>query len=71
MTTVTRSCSSPNVVYVRMLNDQLHRELAGPGGQSGTTTDSSATGLQPAPNPSDKPHPGPTSKANPAPTSRS
>ncbi|MGW5226867.1 IS110 family transposase [Nocardia niigatensis] len=46
-----------NVVYARMLNDQLQREMTGPGGQSGTTPDSSATGLQPAPNPSDKPHP--------------
>lgn len=60
-----------NVVYVRMLNDQLQRESAGPGGQSGTTTDSSATGLQPAPDPSDKPHPGPINQANPTPTSQS
>ncbi|MGW4126497.1 hypothetical protein [Nocardia sp. NPDC004711] len=59
-----------NTVYKRMLNDQLQRESAGPGGQSGTTIDSSATGLQPAPDPSDKP-PGPTNQANPTPTSQS
>jgi hypothetical protein len=47
-----------NVVFARMLADQKRRE-AGPGGQSGTTTDSSATGLTPDTGPSDKPHPGP------------
>jgi transposase len=48
-----------NVVFARMLADQKRRE-AGPGGQSGTTTDSSATGLTPDTGPSDKPRPGPT-----------
>ncbi|MFD0360701.1 IS110 family transposase [Nocardia sp. GCM10030253] len=48
-----------NVVYARMLADQRRRELAGPGGQSGTTTDSSATGSNPNTDPSDKPQPGP------------
>ncbi|MFJ4654833.1 IS110 family transposase [Nocardia sp. NPDC088792] len=57
-----------NVVYARMLTDHRRRELAGPGGQSGTTTDSSATGSNPHTSPSDKPHPGPTHKASPAPT---
>ncbi|MGW5113776.1 IS110 family transposase [Nocardia sp. NPDC004123] len=60
-----------NTVYARILDDPRKRESAGPGGQSGTTPDSSATGLQPAPDPSDKPHPGPTNQANPTPTSRS
>ncbi|WP_083914048.1 IS110 family transposase [Nocardia concava] len=54
-----------NVVYARMLADQRRREWAGPGGQSGTTTASSATELQPAPGPSDKPQPGPNTQANP------
>ncbi|MFF3227214.1 transposase [Nocardia suismassiliense] len=57
-----------NVVYARMLADQQCREWAGPGGQSGTTTDSSATGSNPHTDPSDKPHPGPTNQANPTPT---
>ncbi|MFE4460423.1 IS110 family transposase [Nocardia tengchongensis] len=57
-----------NVVYVRMLTDQRSRELTGPGGQSGTTTHSSATGSNPHTGPSDKPHPGPVFQANPAPT---
>ncbi|MFF5035155.1 IS110 family RNA-guided transposase [Nocardia salmonicida] len=47
-----------NVVYRRMLDDQLRREKASPGGQSGTTTDSSATGSTPHTATSDKPHPG-------------
>ncbi|MFJ9365854.1 transposase [Nocardia sp. NPDC101769] len=57
-----------NTVYARMLADQQRRELAGPGGQSGTTTDSSATGSNPHTGPSDRPHPGPTLKASSAPT---
>jgi transposase len=48
-----------NVVYARMLNDQKQREAAGPGGQSGTTLQSSATGLTPDTGPSDKPQPEP------------
>ena len=47
-----------NVVFARMLADQKRRE-AGPGGQPGTTTDSSAAGLTPDTGPSDKPRPGP------------
>ncbi|GAB2630346.1 IS110 family RNA-guided transposase [Nocardia goodfellowii] len=58
-----------NVVYTRMLADQQRCELAGPGGQSGTTTDSSATGSNPSTDPSDKPQPGPNKQANPAPAS--
>ncbi|MFF0638003.1 IS110 family transposase [Nocardia sp. NPDC004151] len=54
-----------NVIYARMLADHRHREWAGPGGQSGTTPDSSATGFNPHTDPSDKPHPGPALKANP------
>ncbi|ASF08717.1 hypothetical protein NBRGN_038_01570 [Nocardia brasiliensis NBRC 14402] len=57
-----------NVVYARMLADQRRREWAGPGGQSGTATDSSATGSNPHTDPSDKPHPGPAIQANPAST---
>ncbi|WP_067574400.1 IS110 family transposase [Nocardia acidivorans] len=59
-----------NVVYARMLADQRRREWADPGGQTGTTTDSSATELQPEPGPSDKPQPGPTTQANPRPPLR-
>ena len=36
-----------NVVFARMLADQKRREEAGPGGQPGTTADSSATDLTP------------------------
>jgi hypothetical protein len=56
-----------NVVYARMLADQKRREAAGPGGQSGTTLNSSVTGLTPHTGPSDKPHSGPaTSQPTPA-----
>jgi transposase len=48
-----------NVVYARMLGDQKRREAAGPGGQSGTTLQSSVTGLTPDTGPSDKPQPEP------------
>ncbi|MFE4463121.1 IS110 family transposase [Nocardia tengchongensis] len=54
-----------NVIYTRMLSDHDGRELAGPGGQSGATTDSGATGFNPHTDPSDKPHPGPTEQTNP------
>ncbi|MGV9839197.1 transposase, partial [Nocardia niigatensis] len=54
-----------NTVYTRMLADQQRRELPGPGGQSGMTTDSSATGSNPHTGPSNKPQPGPIHKANP------
>ncbi|MFD6163538.1 IS110 family transposase [Nocardia sp. NPDC060256] len=59
-----------NVVYTRMLTDQQRNELAGPGGQTGTTTDSSATGLTPHTDPSDKPQPGPIKQINPKTTAR-
>lgn len=36
-----------NVVYTQMLADQQRREAAGPGGQQGHDSDSSATGSQP------------------------
>ena len=48
-----------NVVYTRMLADQKRREEAGPGGQAGTSTDSSVTDLTPDIGSSEKPHPGP------------
>jgi transposase len=47
-----------NVVFARMADDQNRREAAGPGGQSGTTLQSSATDLTPDIGSSDKPHPG-------------
>jgi len=49
-----------NVVYQRMLADQRRRDTASPGGHSGATTDSSATGPTPHTDPSDKPQLGPT-----------
>jgi transposase len=56
-----------NVVYARMLADQKRREAAGPGGQSGTTLQSSVTGLTPDTGPSDKPQPEPaTTQPTPA-----
>ena len=52
-----------NVVFARMLADQKRREEAGPGGQPGTTTDSSATDLTPDIGSSEKPHPGPATQS--------
>ncbi len=49
-----------NVVYQPILTDQRRRDAASPGGHSGATTDSSATGPTPHTDPSDKPQPGPT-----------
>ncbi|MCU1641389.1 MAG: family transposase [Nocardia sp.] len=60
-----------NAVYTRMVADQDRREFAGPGGQSGTTTDSNVTGFNPRTDPSDKPHPEPTKQGNPATASTS
>ncbi|MBE8520700.1 IS110 family transposase [Amycolatopsis sp. H6(2020)] len=51
-----------NVVYARMLADQRRREAAGPGGHSGTTLQSSVTGLTPDTGPSDKPQPEPANR---------
>ncbi|WP_280464690.1 IS110 family transposase [Nocardia brasiliensis] len=53
-----------NVVYARMLADQRRREKASPGGQSGATTDSNATGSTPHTGTSDKPQPGLTKHQN-------
>jgi transposase len=70
--TVSRTSSSAlkrrlsNVVYVRMLADQNRCEAAGLGGHSGTTLQSSVTGLTPDTGPSDKPQPEPAI-AQPAP----
>jgi len=58
-----------NVVFACMLADQKRRG-AGPGGQPGTTTDSSAAGLTPDTGPSDKPHPGPATPQPKRPSSR-
>ncbi|MFG3602422.1 IS110 family RNA-guided transposase [Micromonospora chersina] len=55
-----------NVVYARMLADQKRRQVAGPGGHSGTTLQSSVTDLTPDIGSSDKPLPGPaTSQPRP------
>ncbi|WP_197699013.1 hypothetical protein [Micromonospora inositola] len=48
-----------NVAYARMIADQKRRQVAGPGGHSGTTLQSSVTDLTPDIGPSDKPLPGP------------
>ena len=48
-----------NLVYARMLADHNRRQTAGPGGQSGTTLQPSATDPTPDIGSSDKPHPGP------------
>jgi transposase len=47
-----------NVVFRRMLADQRRDEKTSPGGHSGTTLQSSATGLTPRTGPSEKPLPG-------------
>ena len=52
-----------NVIYARMLADQKRCEAAGPGGQPGTTTDSSVTDLTPDIGSSEKPRPGPATKS--------
>jgi hypothetical protein len=58
-----------NVVFARMLADQNRREKAGPGGHSGTTLQSSVTGVTPDTGPSDKPQPRPaTNQPTPATT---
>ena len=57
-----------NVVYARMIADHNRRDAAGPGGHSGTTLQSSVTGLTPHTGPSDKPHPEPaTNQPRPQP----
>ena len=48
-----------NVVYARMVADQNRREAPGPAGHSGTTLQSSVTGLTPDTGPSNQPLPGP------------
>jgi transposase len=55
-----------NVVFACMLADQKRREEAGPGGQPGTTTDSSVTDLTPDIGSSEKPHPGPATQSRTA-----
>jgi transposase len=55
-----------NVVFTQMLAGQQRREAAGPGGQPGTTFNSSVTGLTPDIGSSDKPHPGPASQSRTA-----
>jgi transposase len=48
-----------NVVFARMLDDQKRREAAGPGGQPGNDSDSSAADSHPDIGTSEKPLPGP------------
>ena len=50
-----------NVVHACMVQDQLQRQAASPGGHSGTTLQSSVTDLTPDVGSSDKPLPGPAS----------
>ncbi|MEN3615844.1 transposase [Plantactinospora sp. ZYX-F-223] len=58
-----------NVVYARMIEDRERRQVAGPGGHSGTTLQSSVTDLTPDIGPSDKPLPGPATN-HPKPLAR-
>jgi hypothetical protein len=51
-----------NIVYACLLHDQKQRLAAGPGGQSGTTQQSSVTDLTPDIGSSDKPLPGPANR---------
>ena len=56
-----------DIVYRRMVDDAITHTVTGPGGQRGTTTDSSATGSHPTAGASDKPLPGPANlQATPA-----
>jgi len=48
-----------DIVYRTMVNDAARHIAAGPGGQQGNDSDSSAAGSQPHTNSSDKPLPGP------------
>ena len=54
-----------DTVYRRLVTDAQQQALAGPGGQSGTTLPSSATGPTPTTGSSDKPLTGPTTQATP------
>jgi transposase len=49
-----------NLVYARMVQDHKRRQVAGPGGHTGTTLQSSMTDLTPDIGSSDKPLPEPT-----------
>jgi transposase len=60
-----------DVVYRQLVADaekanQADQDEAGPGGQRGATTDSSAAGPTPTAGPSDKPQPGPAPQTLPA-----
>jgi transposase len=48
-----------DIVYRHMVDDAISNAVTGPGGQRGTTTDSSVTGSHPHTGASDKPLPGP------------
>jgi len=58
-----------DIVFRRMLEDAITHMVTGPGGQWGTTTDSSGTGSHPNTGTSDKPLAGPANlQATPATT---
>ena len=60
-----------DIVYRHMVDDAIRHTVTGPGGQRGTTTDSSATGSHPDAGTSEKPLPGPANlQATPPATSR-
>jgi transposase len=56
-----------DVVYRQLLADAERQAKAGPGGQTGTTLQSSVTGPTPTAGSSDKPQLGPASEATPTP----
>src|ERR671911_1080472 len=56
-----------DVVYRQLLADAERQAKAGPGGQTGTTLQSSVTGPTPTAGSSDKPQPGPATEATPTP----
>jgi transposase len=56
-----------DVVYRQLVADTDRQADAGPGGQTGTTLQSSVTGPTPTTGTSDKPQPGPSMEATPTP----
>jgi hypothetical protein len=56
-----------DTIYRQLVDDADRRAEAGPGGQAGTTLQSSVTGPTPTAGSSDKPQPGPTTETTPTP----
>ena len=56
-----------DVIYRQLIADAERQAMAGPGGQTGTTLQSSVTGPTPTTGSSDKPQPGPTPETTPTP----